>query len=34
MGKGIYGIKELFVHPFLLSLQTVSDGAVCLRKFH
>ena len=24
----------LFVYPFLPSPQTVSNGAVCLRKFH
>lgn len=27
-------LKSLFVHPFLLSPQPVSDGVVCLCKFH
>lgn len=30
----MYIIKTLFVHQFLPSPQTVSDSAVCLRKFY
>ena len=31
---GYYGFNFLFVSSFLPSPQTVSDGVVCLRKFH